>query len=119
MLNLLYLIPALPFSVFLVLALMGGRLPKAVAAVIGVGSVGLSAALTLAIGITFISSPPPDHVYTQNLYARLLPKNSSLRFVSESQQIFFSDRSPSRPDIQSQHDSFYSQILFDDEYNRV
>src|SRR5574341_184859 len=68
MLNLLYLIPALPFSVFLVLALMGGRLPKAVAAVIGVGSVGLSAALTLAIGITFISSPPPDHVYTQNLW---------------------------------------------------
>lgn len=68
MLNLLYLIPALPFAGFLVLALMGRRLPKAVAAVIGVGSVGLSAALTLAIGITFISSPPPDHVYTQNLW---------------------------------------------------
>src|SRR5574341_402450 len=68
MLNLVYIIPDLPFAGFLVLALMGRRLPKAVAAVIGVGSVGLSAALTLAIGITFISSPPPDHVYTQNLW---------------------------------------------------
>src|SRR3990172_7310841 len=68
MLNLLWLIPALPFAGFLVLAMAGKGLPKPVAAIIGAGSVGLSAVLTVLIGISFIASPPQDRVFTQTLW---------------------------------------------------
>jgi NADH-quinone oxidoreductase subunit L len=68
MLNLLWLIPALPFAGFLVLAMAGKGLPKPVAAIIGAGSVGLSAVLTVIIGISFIAFPPQDRVFTQTLW---------------------------------------------------
>ncbi|MBD3225759.1 MAG: NADH-quinone oxidoreductase subunit L [Caldithrix sp.] len=68
MLELLWLIPALPFAGFLILALFGSRLSRQSAAVIGVGSVGLSAILTLGIAIRFISSPPADHAFSQMLW---------------------------------------------------
>ena len=41
MLNLLFLIPAIPFAGFLVLALTGRRLSNASIAFVGVGSVGM------------------------------------------------------------------------------
>jgi NADH-quinone oxidoreductase subunit L len=66
--DLLWLVPALPALGFLVLALGGSRLPRAVAGVVGAGSVGLSAAVTLAIGIAFLSAPPPGHTFTQHLW---------------------------------------------------
>ena len=68
MLDLLWLVPALPAAGFLVLALGGQQLPRHVAAVVGVGSVGLSAAITLLIGWTFLSSPPAGHAFTQHLW---------------------------------------------------
>lgn len=68
MLNLLWLIPALPFAGFLVLATAGKGLPKPVAAVIGAGSVGLAAVLTILIGVSFIASPPQGRVFTQTLW---------------------------------------------------
>ena len=58
MLQFLWLIPALPFAGFLILALGGRRLSRVQAAAVGVGSVGLSMVLTILIGARFIGSPP-------------------------------------------------------------
>ncbi len=49
MLDLLWLVPTLPFASFLVLALAGRALPRNMVALLGVGSVGLSAVLAFAI----------------------------------------------------------------------
>jgi NADH-quinone oxidoreductase subunit L len=68
MLNVLWLIPALPFAGFLFLALAGKKRSKQIIALIGAGSVGLSALLTIIIGITFISSPPSEYSFNQNLW---------------------------------------------------
>lgn len=68
MLDLLWIVPALPFLGFLVLALSGARMPGKTAAIIGVASIGLSALLTLLIGINFISSPPEGRVYILTLW---------------------------------------------------
>ncbi len=68
MLKVLWLVPALPFAGFLILALIGPRISRRWAAVVGVGSVGLSAAITLAIAGTFIAAPPPDHAFAQTLW---------------------------------------------------
>lgn len=51
---LLALIPILPFLGFLMLVLSGGKLSRKMIALIGAGSVGISALLTLIIGITFL-----------------------------------------------------------------
>jgi len=66
--RLLWLIPALPLAGFLMLALLGGRMPRRTAAVTGTGSVGLSAVLTMLIGIQFIRTPPAEGSYTQVLW---------------------------------------------------
>ncbi|HSK11384.1 MAG TPA: NADH-quinone oxidoreductase subunit L [Vicinamibacterales bacterium] len=68
MFDLLWLVPALPAAGFLVLALLGHRLPRPAAVAAGVGSVGLSAALTLAIAASFFASPPPGHAFSQTLW---------------------------------------------------
>ncbi len=49
MLELLWLIPTLPFAGFLVLALFGPRMSRGLVATIGVGSVGLSAVLFFVV----------------------------------------------------------------------
>ena len=71
MYTLLPLIPILPLLGFLILTLAGTRLPKRVVAVIGAGTVGLSAALALAIGATFLLSPPAGNAYSQTLWVWL------------------------------------------------
>ena len=68
MFDLLWLVPALPFAGFLILALFGKRIGKTASGITGVGSVGLSALLTLIIGITFISSPPSGNSYNIKLW---------------------------------------------------
>jgi hypothetical protein len=68
MLRLLWLIPALPFAGFVILALIGPRLSRRGASIVGVGSAGLSAAITLAIAGTFIASPPPGQAFTETLW---------------------------------------------------
>ncbi len=68
MYNLLWLVPTLPFIGFLILALFGKRLGKRVASFIGVGSVGLSALITLLIGFAFLNDPPQGYVFTQKLW---------------------------------------------------
>jgi len=68
MLELLWLIPALPFAGFLTLALFGQKLHEKSIAVTGVGFIGLSAALAILVSASFISSPPQGYFYTQTLW---------------------------------------------------
>jgi NADH-quinone oxidoreductase subunit L len=68
MFELLWLIPALPFAGFVALVLTGSRIHRAATAVIGVGSVGISAALALWIGGNFMWHPPEGHVFSQTLW---------------------------------------------------
>ncbi len=57
MYSLLWLIPALPFAGFALLALIGPRLSRTAVAVVGAGSVGLSALLALLMGAAFVGAP--------------------------------------------------------------
>jgi NADH-quinone oxidoreductase subunit L len=54
--ELLWLIPALPFTGALLLILFGSKIPRNVAPLIGTGSIGLAAILTFIIGIDFLSA---------------------------------------------------------------
>src|SRR5262245_44048316 len=58
MLDLLWLVPALPLVGFVVLAFAGHRLPAKAAAAIGSGAVGLSAAAAAAVSAGFLFDPP-------------------------------------------------------------
>src|SRR5262245_52795442 len=69
MLRLLWLIPALPFAGFLILALMGPRFTRTAVAIIGVGSVCVAAVLSIILGVSFIGSPPDHHSYSQTLWS--------------------------------------------------
>jgi NADH-quinone oxidoreductase subunit L len=66
--ELLFLIPALPFSGFLILALMGSRLSKRMVAVVGAGSVGLAALLTIFTACGFFTAPPEGNAFSQTLW---------------------------------------------------
>jgi NADH-quinone oxidoreductase subunit L len=68
MFQLLWLVPAIPFSSAALLALFGSRLPRKIAAISGVGSVGSTAALTLLIGAKFVVSPPAGNAYVQHMW---------------------------------------------------
>jgi NADH-quinone oxidoreductase subunit L len=65
-LGLLWLIPALPFAGFVVLALMGPRMSHRAIAVIGVGSVGLSAVVFFLVAAGFLGSSA--HAFSQVLW---------------------------------------------------
>ena len=66
--NYLWLIPALPLAGFLLLALAGQHLTRKTTAIVGAGSVTLSAIITLFCGLSFIISPPASGFYTQTLW---------------------------------------------------
>ena len=68
MLELLWLIPALPAAGFVLLVLLNRRLGRAGAAWIGAGSVGLSAVVALLVCGSFIVSPPAGDAYHQVLW---------------------------------------------------
>ena len=68
MLHALWLVPALPLAGFVLLALLGRRWPRAAAAAIGTGSVGISAILAIAIAVRFIPALPEKSSYTQVLW---------------------------------------------------
>ena len=71
MLELLWLIPALPLLGFVVLMLAGSRLSHTEIAFVGCGSVGLSAAVTLIVGLSFMAAPPAGAAFTQTLWVWL------------------------------------------------
>ena len=68
MFDLLFLVFLFPLLGFLILAFGRGRIPENLAAVIGVGSIGLSALTTALIGFQFLSHPPEGGAYTQLLW---------------------------------------------------
>jgi len=68
MLPLLWLIPILPFAGFMVLGLLGRRLPPNAVAAIGVGSIGLSALFSALVTAAFLVHPPAGQVFTQTLW---------------------------------------------------
>jgi NADH-quinone oxidoreductase subunit L len=53
-LRLLWLIPAIPYASFLLLALGGKRLPRGLVAACGAGSIGLSMVASASVGVAFI-----------------------------------------------------------------
>ena len=57
--ELLWLIVALPFAGALILALTAGKIARTFSAIIGVGSIGLSAILTLLVGFEFLGDTTP------------------------------------------------------------
>lgn len=65
---LLWLVPVLPFTGSIVLALAGRGLSKRQIGAIGAGSVGISAALVLLLAAQFIAAPPDGNAYTQYLW---------------------------------------------------
>ena len=68
MLDLLWLIPALPFAGFFTLFMAGRRISPQGVAIIGTGSVGFSAVLSALAAISFITSPPARHLFLQTLW---------------------------------------------------
>jgi len=73
--NYIYLIPTLPFAGFLILALAGRRLSRTTVALVGVGSIGLSALLTMIMAIEFIGSQ--GEAFTQTLWTWMKVGNFS------------------------------------------
>ena len=65
MLELLWLVPAIPFAGALVLAVLGPRMPHKSVAAIGVGTIGVSAILSGLIAVAFLRAPA---AYTQTLW---------------------------------------------------
>jgi NADH-quinone oxidoreductase subunit L len=66
--RLLWLIPAIPFASFIVLALVGVRIGKRAAAVVGVASIAASAVISALITWQFLASPPPGNSCSQVLW---------------------------------------------------
>lgn len=58
--ELLWTVPALPFLGALILIIIGGRLSRTLVNIVGLGSVGLSALLTILIGIDFVNASTPS-----------------------------------------------------------
>jgi len=67
-LRLLSLIPEVPFASFIVLALVGSRIPKKFAALIGVASIAVSTVVSILITWSFLFSTPQGGTYTQLLW---------------------------------------------------
>src|SRR3954449_12858868 len=68
MLTLLWLVPALPFAGFLVLALGGERLGRRAIATVGTASVGVAALIATLIGLSFAVDPPPGFAFRQTAW---------------------------------------------------
>jgi NADH-quinone oxidoreductase subunit L len=63
--ELLWLIPALPFMGALILVLTGGRLSRLWVSIVGAGSVGLAAIVTIMVGLDFLSGSTDVNFYRQ------------------------------------------------------
>lgn len=79
--NLLFLTFAFPLFGFLLLAFARGRVSENLAAIIGVGSIGLSALTVAWIGFNFIQHPPAGGAYTQQLWSWISVGNFTPSFA--------------------------------------
>jgi NADH-quinone oxidoreductase subunit L len=68
MLQLLWLVVAIPIASAVVLALFGSSLSRRLVAVLGAGSVGVAALLTLLISASYLASPAAGNAYVQHLW---------------------------------------------------
>jgi NADH-quinone oxidoreductase subunit L len=68
MLELLWLVPAIPFAGALVLAVLGARMSDRTVTMVGVGTVAASAFISILIAAEFLSSLPASGMYTQTLW---------------------------------------------------
>ena len=68
MVKLLWLIPAFPVASSLLLIVFGSRLSRKVIAAAGVGSIGLSALVSMLITAGFLSAPPAGGAFHQHLW---------------------------------------------------
>ncbi len=68
MFDLLYIVFLAPMIGFVVLAFARDRFSENLAAVIGVGTIGISALVTALIGWQFLTHPPEGGVYTQQMW---------------------------------------------------
>ena len=68
MLELLWLVPAIPFASALVLALLGPRISRKSVTAVGVGSVAASAVISIVIAVAFLIAPPAAALFTQILW---------------------------------------------------
>ena len=68
MLELLWLVPAIPFAGALVLAVLGARMSHKSVTTVGVGTVAASAIISILIAAEFLSAPPAGSAYTQTLW---------------------------------------------------
>jgi NADH-quinone oxidoreductase subunit L len=68
MLELLWLVPAIPFAGTLALAVLGARMSHRTVTMVGVGTVAASAFISILIAAEFLSSPPATGMYTQILW---------------------------------------------------
>ena len=79
MLDWLFLIPALPLISSLLLLLSWGRLKPFQVVILGVGSMGLAAALTLLVGLEFVANGSTP--VRQLVFSWLPLANHSLNFA--------------------------------------
>ena len=68
MLELLWLVPALPFAGALVLAVFGARMSHKSITAVGVGSVAAAAIVSILMAAAFLIAPPATGMYTQTLW---------------------------------------------------
>jgi NADH-quinone oxidoreductase subunit L len=66
--DILWLIPSLPLLGFLILALFGKRIPRNLVPIIGTGVIGISALITIFVGLSFLSNSVPGAVIEQHLW---------------------------------------------------
>jgi NADH-quinone oxidoreductase subunit L len=67
-LDLLWLVPALPFAGFVLLTLLGKSLSRKAMTTIGVGSMLVSAVVSMLITVSFLNSPPEGGVFVQYIW---------------------------------------------------
>ena len=78
MLDWLWLIPALPLAGAALLALAGPRLSRKAAAATGILSVGISAAVAMAVAVAFLAHPPAGSVFTRHVWTWMAVANMTL-----------------------------------------
>lgn len=66
--TLIALIPTIPFLSFIILALLGHRMSRNVAGIIGAGSIGIIAILTLVLSVGFLKSLPDIKSYSVDIW---------------------------------------------------
>jgi len=113
MLNYTWLIPALPLLGFLVLVLF--RLPRTIAAVVGVGSIALAALLTFGVVIELLALPEGGQLFQQHLWTWIATDSFEANFafyIDPLASYFSSISGPGSPLTRLRRISLFISILW-------